>query len=238
MGEDLLKLDKHDSLKLSIWGQYEPFVTAFALERIKPGMVVVDGGANIGYYTVQFARRVGEKGLVYAFEPAPENMLVLTENVEKNGHQNVRLCQYALSDKVGDLKLYLSSINAGDHRISKDDERRESVTIPGMALDDLPNLKMPDFIKLDIQGAEAVALSGMKRVLFKRPLSLLMEFWPYGLVQCGSDPAQLLQNLLDAGFRISELDGREKAVLPFDAERLLKDYTPENRLFTELYCEK
>jgi len=43
---------------------------------------------------------------------------------------------------------------------------------------------------------------------------------------------------LDAGFRISELDGREKAVLPFDAERLLKDYTPENRLFTELYCEK
>lgn len=116
-------LDSKDSLNLSINGIYEPLQTELVKKEIKKGDVVLDIGANIGYYTLIFAKLVGEDGKVFVFEPAPTNFSFLKKNVEINSYKNVVLVQKAVSNKTGKLKLYLSEDNIGDHRISPRDRK-------------------------------------------------------------------------------------------------------------------
>ena len=110
-------LDSKDALGLSINEIYEPLETEFVKKEVKKGNVVLDIGANIGYYTLIFAKLVGENGKVFAFEPDPTNFALLKKNVEMNGYKNVVLVQRAVSNKTGKLKLYLCEDNPGDHRI-------------------------------------------------------------------------------------------------------------------------
>ena len=78
---------------------------------LKPGMNVVDIGANIGLYTVIAAKKVGENGKVFAFEPERENNSLLRKNVEINSFKNVFVSDIALSDSAGERELYLSQDN-------------------------------------------------------------------------------------------------------------------------------
>jgi hypothetical protein len=68
------------------WGFYEKYETALFKRLVKKGMVVVDIGANIGYYTLLAAHLVGDKGKVFAFEPDPNNYDLLCKNIEVNGY--------------------------------------------------------------------------------------------------------------------------------------------------------
>jgi FkbM family methyltransferase len=73
---------------------------------VKEGMVVVDIGANIGYYTLIAAKLVGKSGIVYVFEPMPSNYECLCKNIEVNGYTNVVLIQKAVSNKYGIAKVW------------------------------------------------------------------------------------------------------------------------------------
>jgi len=149
-------LDSKDSLNLSINGVYEPFETELVKKEIKKGDVVLDIGANIGYYTLIYAKLVGEEGKVFAFEPDPDNFALLKKNVEINGYRNVILAQKAVSNKTGKIRLYLSEVNKGDHRIYDSHDGRKSIEIETIRLDDYfknYNVRI-DFIKMDVQGAE------------------------------------------------------------------------------------
>ncbi len=84
-------LDKNDSLLLSINKIYEENETNFFKNSINKGDIVIDIGANIGYYTLLFARLVGNTGKVYAFEPDPRNCLLLEKNIQINNHKNIIL---------------------------------------------------------------------------------------------------------------------------------------------------
>src|SRR5256885_8821899 len=72
-------LDPLDSLELSIFRSYEPFETSLLAAEIRPGMTIVDVGANIGYYTLLFSKLAGDNGRVYAFEPEPQNFALLLQ---------------------------------------------------------------------------------------------------------------------------------------------------------------
>jgi FkbM family methyltransferase len=162
-------LDSRDSLNLSIKGVYEPFETELVKKEIRKGDVVLDVGANIGYYTLIFAKLVGENGKVFAFEPDPSNFALLKKNVEINGYKNITLVQKAVSNKTGKTKLYLSDRNLGDHRIYDSHDGRRYIEIDAIRLDDYfkdYNGKI-DFIKMDIQGAEGGAIQGMRSLLKK-----------------------------------------------------------------------
>ncbi len=78
-------LDRFDSLSLSVVGRHEQCITELVQQIIKPGDIVLDIGANIGYYTLIFARCVGPTGHVYAFEPDPGSFALLQKNVQING---------------------------------------------------------------------------------------------------------------------------------------------------------
>ena len=84
-------LDKHDSLDLALNGIYNSLDTKIVMNEIKPGNIVIDIGAHIGYYTLIFAELVGDSGKVFSFEPESKNFELLTKNVDVNNFQNVTL---------------------------------------------------------------------------------------------------------------------------------------------------
>lgn len=232
-------LDAKDSLRLSINGIFEPFETQLVNTQIRKGDIVLDIGANIGYYTLIFARLVGEQGKVFAFEPDPTNFSLLQKNVEINGYKNVELVQEAVSNKTGKLRLYLSEDNKGDHRIYDSHDDRESIEIEATRLDDyFRNYDgVVDFIKMDIQGAEAGAVQGMCDLLTKqKDVRLVTEFWPIGLKRSGVEPDEYLKLLLELGFRLYEVSEAEKRIKPVNIPELLQIYTPERENFTNLFC--
>lgn len=234
-------LDSKDSLDLSINGIFEEYETELVRKEIKRGNVVLDIGANIGYYTLIFAKLVGEDGKVFAFEPDPTNFALLKKNIEINGYKNVVLVQKAVSDKSGKIKLYLSESNEADHRIYDSRDGRKFVEIEGVKLDDyFKNYDGKiDFIKMDIQGAEGRAVQGMTDLLKKnKNIKVTSEFWPIGLKRSGVDPADYLKLLLAQGFKLYEINEQKKLLHPANIANMLKTYVPEKENYTNLLCVK
>ena len=216
-------LNKQDSIvsgALAL-GCYESHLLDKFLDLLKPGMFVVDIGANIGLYTILSSSRVGPKGKVVAIEPEPTNCSYIAKSLAANQFTNGTIHQKALSDKNGEITLFLCESNNADHRIYDAAEGstslgRKGVSIPTARLDDLlgEDRSKVDLIKMDIQGAEAIALKGMLGTLTANPkLKMMMEFWPWGLKQAGSDPKKLLKDLRDIGFNIFEFDPKNSALI-------------------------
>ncbi|MCI0329535.1 MAG: FkbM family methyltransferase [candidate division Zixibacteria bacterium] len=237
-----MHLDRRDSLFLSVnHGAYEPFETELIKKEIKRNYTVLDLGANIGYYSLIFARLVGNRGKVFAFEPDESNAALLEKNVEINGYRNVCIVKKAVSDKTEKNRLYLSKENFGDHRIYDSGDRRQSIEIETVRLDDLFKNRSPkiDFIKMDIQGAEGGALLGMSELLkTSKNLKILSEFWPFGLKKFGTEPQEYLRRLEDFGFKLYEVKKLEKKLEPVNIPTLLNTYTLQKQNHTNLLCRK
>ncbi len=232
-------LGPKDPLSLSINQVYEPFETELVKKQIRKGDVVLDIGANIGYYTLIFANLVGEKGKVFAFEPAPENFAILEENVHINSYRNAILVQKAISNKTSKVSLYLREDNPGDHRIYDSHDGRKSIEIEAIRADDYfeDYQGRIDFIKMDIQGAEVGAIEGMTKLLKRNPnIRILTEFWPIGLKGFGRGAEEYLELLIKHGFKIYNLRREDKKIEHVSVPELLEIYTPEGGKSTYLFC--
>lgn len=233
-------LDLNDSLFLSVKGIHEPFETEVVKKEVKEGDVVLDIGAHIGYYTLIFARLVGEKGKVFAFEPAPDNFALLKKNVGINGYQNVILEQKAVSNKTAKIKLYFEEENVTDHKIYNSPDGHESIEIEAIRLDDYfenYNGKI-DFIKMDIEGAEWMALQGMSNLLKgNKTVKIVIEFVP-SLRKFGIEPVESLKLLLGHGFKLYDVNEWEKRIEPVNIPKLLGTYTAEKGNHTNLLCKR
>ena len=194
-------LDKNDSLLLSIYPNFEPAETKLVKYCVKKNMVTVDAGAYIGYFTLLMSKLVGEKGSVHAFEPGRENFNLLEKNVYLNNYKNVILNNSALSNKSGTTKLFISGENPQDHRIVENEKSKKWEFVKTITLDRyFRNNQKVDFIKMDIQGAEIFALEGAKRILEEnKTMKMIIEFWPFALIQSGIQPDKLLQILQKLG---------------------------------------
>ena len=186
-----------------IWAEAE---TRLFRELIRPGMVVVDVGANIGYFSLLASMLVGSAGRVHAFEPDPVNCALLRKNVRLNRASNIEVIQAALSDNEDPVSLFLDSDNKGDHRIwEPTGEARKGIKVTATTLDAYlkKTATVPSFIKIDVQGAEGKVLDGMKQTFAQTgPAYLILEFWPAALRKCGTEPKHVIQQIADAGFTI------------------------------------
>lgn len=242
-----MRLDPNDTVvsrHLEQFGCFEPLETAVVRQAVRPGDIVLDIGANIGYYTLQFSDLVGPNGHVYAFEPDPRNYEILQQNIAQNGCRNVTMVQAAAYASTGSMRLFLNAENHGDHRVWHSGPARESLEVPMVAIDDYlagRNVHAVDFVKIDVQGAEAAVMQGMLGVLASSPrLRLVTEFWPRGLHLAGGSPEAFLQALL-ADFRVYVIDESSGMLKPLDVPALLARLPREadtDIFFTNLYCER
>ncbi len=220
-------------------GVYESFETKLIARLVKPGMRVLDIGANVGYYTALLAKQVGPRGSVIAFEPAPANYAVLGKTVQANSFGNVRTVQGAVSESSGESFLFLAEQNGGDHRLYAT-EGRAKIAVPILSIDQfLPSDTYIDFVKMDIQGSEGLAIRGMQETLRRSPdAQILMEFWPAGLLQAGVDPTEFLTLLQDdLDFTLWEVNELKEELIPVsDTAALIARNL--GRSYTNLYCAR
>lgn len=232
---------KHFSLYW--WRLTESNETKMLLESLKPGMTVVDVGANVGYYTILMSKRVGTSGKVFAFEPDPLNFSILEYHAKRYQCANVVLEQKAVLSKSGSARLYQSQSNPGDHRVYDLGDGRQSTPVEMVSLDDyFKSLKAPiDFIKIDVQGAEMAVIDGMSDLLSDhsktRNLQTLIEFCPLALEQFGSDARKFLNRLNCWGLKIHLLDPKKGKIGPIQPERFTWDHWTREG-YVNLLCSR
>ena len=235
-------LDDGDALFLSINGIHEKIITNLIKKEIHSGDVVLDIGAHIGYYTLQFANLVGSTGKVYAFEPEPKNFELLKKNVQINKHDNVVLIQKIVSDKDGIVEFFISKFDSIGNKLFKSNEAGSSIKIESTTLDEyFKDLKKKiDFIKMDIQGGEGKAILGMKNLLKEnKNLKIIQEWWPDALKQNHANPEDHLKFLQHIGYKFYEIDGTiKKDILPITIEQLLGKYPNSLIEDINLFCKK
>lgn len=171
------------SLCLFAGGAFEPNEFAFLRAVLSPGMVVLDGGANDGLYSLYAARRVAPGGRVLAIEPSTREFQRLEANLHLNALSNVEALKIALGSEEGETMLSIAEPghegqNTIGERVSNpkvittghETVRVETIDglVEGLELDRL------DFVKLDVEGSEVDALEGARAVLARfRPIVLL-----------------------------------------------------------------
>jgi len=240
---------------------HEESTTALFRRILKEGDVVIDLGANIGYFTLLAAKLVGREGKVYAFEPEPRNYQYLTKNIQLNGYDNAVALQKAVADKPGKVKLFICPYDTGHHTIQKYDgiqayrpdfldEKKEFVEVEQVRLDDFLRGKATkvNVIKMDVEGAEMLALAGMEELIKEnKNLTMLVEFFPLLIKEMGQSPKEFVRRLLeDFHFKmyVVEHDYSMKDRVPWEAQlrissvdQLMSLYKERNDHFN-LYLER
>lgn len=238
----LIYLDELDALDLSINGIHEPAETELVKKEIKEGAVVIDIGANIGYFSLIFAKLAGPSGKIYAFEPESENFAILQKNIQANGYSNVVMINKAVADRNQVLKFYLSKSDGAKHSLINSDDSGKYVEIPAVSLDEYfsgDSLKA-DFIKIDIEGAEIKALDGMRKFINSQGnLKMLIEFAPRMMEGGDEEGAQIYKILKeDFGFEIFNLNRQSGLCESTSLEYLLKNYGTSTSRHTNLFCKR
>ena len=193
---------------------YDPSIAAVLSRCVKPGMAVVDIGANIGYLTMLLASLVAPSGLVVAVEPNPENVKLLEASRCVNGFDQVLVIQAAAGRQTGLLALNVSHSNGMTGELPDDvDAIFASRPVPCFALDAiLPRDRRFDVIKIDTEGAELNALIGLSETIDRDRPVIVSEFSP-GMLQgiSGCSGPEYLRFLIARGYRIGviEKDGSE-----------------------------
>jgi FkbM family methyltransferase len=161
-------------------------------------MHIIDIGANIGDYSLWFAKLVGAEGRIWAFEPSPATFDLLRRNIRANGLCNIVAVNKAVAETTGSSSFFLSAKQSGcasmfEHNVPAVTGRVEVETV---ALDEFieqVGIDKLDIVKIDAQGAEWQILRGASKCWRRfRPLCLL-EFWPDGLTHSRADPADLIR---------------------------------------------
>lgn len=169
--------------------------------HLKPGMIAIDVGANIGYLTLLMAKLVGPKGKIYAVEPAQDNLEFLRRNVRLNGAENIEILPYAAGAEHSIQNFYLRKAGTLHSLYSPANAAAEITQVQVMPLDELIREKRVDFIKIDVEGGEIEALKGTQRILQSNAeIKLILEMITKALRQAGHTPEELSNLLLNAGF--------------------------------------
>lgn len=177
---------------------------------LKPGDVFYDIGANIGFLTVIGARLVGVQGRVYAFEPVPQNLDILSHNLDLNHFQQVTVVPKAISSASGNGELLLSTHPGGSALTSGDVpvDMKGSMPIELASIDDLifeSDFRPPTVIKIDVEGAEAEVLAGLVRTLQQYHPTLVYEIDDQNPVHFKTKQDNLERILANHGYRVARI---------------------------------
>jgi FkbM family methyltransferase len=180
----------------SCWlGYYEAAESAYLASSIASGNMVFDIGAQAGYHTLLASQLVGPRGQVFAFEPAPMNASNLRQHIGLNKRRNITVIEAAVSDHDGIVRF-----DTGRNPVSGHLSEKGALPVRSLSLDreiERGMLPEPDFMKIDVEGAEVEVLAGGREVLKRRHPTLIIEThqWMPDHASCHRDCCQLLEAL-------------------------------------------
>lgn len=187
-------------------GYWEDWISDVARAELRPGMKVVEVGANVGYYTLLISKAIGPSGRLISFEADPEMAKLVHANIAINGYSDRAHCiEAAVCDQSQDQTFYRKRDFKGGSSLVDLQEVAKSqhdaidiITVPGVTLDEaLVAFGPVDFMKIDAEGAELRILQGAAEVLSRsRHIRMIIEF----------HPERPLYDFLDSqGFRLSPI---------------------------------
>jgi FkbM family methyltransferase len=184
-------------------GKYESEKIKFVLNKLRKNTVFYDIGANVGYYSLMAANKIGQTGKVVAIEPLPSNIRYLRRHLQLNNVSNVEIIEAALSSSPGMLYFSTSDSNLTGHLSNSG-----NIVVRAMCLDELilNGKPIPDYIKMDIEGGEYQALLGAREILKNYSVEIflathgeevqtkcvnLLNQYDYTIIQIGYNESEL-----------------------------------------------
>jgi len=174
-------------MRINLHGSAVAFATGtaerplqLAIEReLRPGATFFDIGANVGFMALIAARAVGPSGRVVAFEPVPENVAAIRENMALNGVDWFEVHEAAVAEQPGRADLILSGVSAFSRLASTStpSEARGRIEVEVTSIDAFMAAggPLPDVVKIDVEGAELEVIAGMRGMLERHRPVILCE---------------------------------------------------------------
>jgi len=171
----------------------------------KENEVIVDIGANTGYYTIHLSPKVGKKGIVIAVEPHPETFNLLKRNCELNHLSNVKFYNYAITESIGKVNFSNSGIHSGTNSIfsSHAYSNQKDIVVESTTLDELlgEEYQTIDWLKIDVEGSELAVLKGSNKTL-NRTKKILVEVHEHILNENNENVQDIIDILKKNNFKI------------------------------------
>ena len=174
-------------LKAIARGSYEPGVGQVMRSSIRPGSTVIEVGAHIGLYTTFMAKLTGPEGVVHAFEPDPTSHRSLLHNLQINNIRNVVTSPFACADQRTTMTLSANGFGESNSTIGQLPDRiaaKSRTVIETITLDEYTQSGQitPDLVKIDVEGAESLVITGGSETLSRSP-AVVLEFHPTKLAR-------------------------------------------------------
>ena len=219
-------------------GLHEPNVTAVFERRLRPGMRVIDIGANIGWFTMLAASRVGPAGEVIAVEPDRDNAALLEASRRVNGFDHVTLLPVAAGRVSGAVAIFRAYSNAATAPLETIDPLHSEL-VPAIRLDDVIDAsKGPiGLVKADVEGAEPIALAGLEMLRRDRPV-IVCEFAP-GMMPgvSGMDGERYADWIAALGYRLAVITPRGAEHVCAGSKEIMEAYKLAGVDHIDLVCD-
>jgi FkbM family methyltransferase len=214
-----------ESAFLALYAVYKKFFEAGPIDRLREfvpsGSLVIDVGANVGFFSLRFAKWVGDGGKVISIEPEDRNYNSLILTLRRKGFLNrVDALKAVSAAAPGTMFLEINPVHPADHKLSRDGS---GLPVTAVTLDDLVQDKgclKPALVKIDVQGAEMLVLKGAADILKIARPALFIELHEEGLRRFGTSVSAILAHLSEQGYEAYWLKrtGSHKKASPADID--------------------
>lgn len=205
-----------EEFRLKEWGGEKEFVIEM-MNELKNGDVFFDIGSSVGLNSVIAGKIVGN-GKVVSFEPDPENIKRLKENYQMNNVTNGIVQELAVGNEKSTMKLYTAGSNNVSPSLQKVNGIERTIEVQVNSIDNLlanGSIPYPTVVKIDIEGAEMMALQGMNNLLKsnRRPRIIFMEIHPDFLPSFGTTSEEIMQYLAQFEYSVMQENSRNRQFL-------------------------
>ena len=233
----LWEVNPHDEIcRALLWsGSYESRDMDVVKGCLHEGAVVLDVGANIGIYSIMASKFLRGNCSIYALEPNPPVYQTLCRNIDRNKVAGIVPCKIALGDKKGVEILATCSSNTGVSYVQPEGSRDGGTVIEVTTLNDFvaeKQIKRIDFMKVDVEGYEAMFLKGGLKTLKAMNAVIMIEICPHNLKRMDMTPEGIVALLRECGYtKLTCLTRR--GIIPF-----LPDCFSDGSAIRNVFCSK
>lgn len=233
--------------ELALTGIHEANSTKQLHQELRPGMTIVEVGANIGYYSLIEAKIIGGSGKIFALEPSPDNMRYLKANVHLNGLENtVETHLLAAGRKTGTQTLYIMDKGNTSSFVKRDEgsglTRVAELDVDVVSLDEFFESRPDtiDYFRMDVEGYELEIIEGMRGILTgdHPPLGCFIEVHSVLLAELGSSSHHFVTNLCEMGYRVKTARYRGRDDIRVESEQELLAHPLLEKGYWETFFER